>query len=384
LAPWKEIIRTDNSRHYDHCTYYTGVAGGNPAPSSLLAEGTRPGQPTGVGLYARGGGNVGIFEAVFGRPRAAINRPVPAAPAAGNARDELLDILRRRNPVENNRDLPVNLLTGEIIAPRPERNNPTAALNRPRPLLDIPTREDTGRARLPRLSRLLEPDAHPYASRRERDLPRPNIAARAGEGRAEPLVNEGARPRIRPLLLARRLNESPRLQAPAERGLPALPSSSRETANSSNLPRGLNLGDLVDREPRARLRRPPSSPLRLIPTFDGSNQVNPPVRARANLGSSSRPPLLPGVVTNNQPNEPRRRIRSLDLSDEFDLPDEAEAEQRDHSRNQPNGPRRLRRPGVNFDLPDQPEDQRRDLFWSHLGRLGEPTQVSVVISIHSI
>ncbi|PVF92311.1 hypothetical protein CPB86DRAFT_717681 [Serendipita vermifera] len=32
LAPWAPIIRGDNSRHYDNCKYYSGRAGGNPAP----------------------------------------------------------------------------------------------------------------------------------------------------------------------------------------------------------------------------------------------------------------------------------------------------------------------------------------------------------------
>jgi hypothetical protein len=34
LAPWEPIIKNDNSYHYDKCHYYSGKAGGNPAPPS--------------------------------------------------------------------------------------------------------------------------------------------------------------------------------------------------------------------------------------------------------------------------------------------------------------------------------------------------------------
>jgi hypothetical protein len=42
LASWHDIILADNSKHYDHCTYYTGLPGGNPAPRPLIPKETRP------------------------------------------------------------------------------------------------------------------------------------------------------------------------------------------------------------------------------------------------------------------------------------------------------------------------------------------------------
>lgn len=35
LAPWDEIVRIDNSRHYDNCRYYAGAPGGHPTPQGL-------------------------------------------------------------------------------------------------------------------------------------------------------------------------------------------------------------------------------------------------------------------------------------------------------------------------------------------------------------
>lgn len=35
LAPYKPIIRFDNSLHYDHCPYYSGAPGMHPAPQNL-------------------------------------------------------------------------------------------------------------------------------------------------------------------------------------------------------------------------------------------------------------------------------------------------------------------------------------------------------------
>lgn len=39
LAPWRRILAGDNSKHYDHCKYYTGKKGGHPAPRSLRPAG---------------------------------------------------------------------------------------------------------------------------------------------------------------------------------------------------------------------------------------------------------------------------------------------------------------------------------------------------------
>ncbi|KIM19984.1 hypothetical protein M408DRAFT_332680 [Serendipita vermifera MAFF 305830] len=44
LAPWAAIISGDNSRHYDHCSYYSGLPGRNPAPPTTRTASASTGQ----------------------------------------------------------------------------------------------------------------------------------------------------------------------------------------------------------------------------------------------------------------------------------------------------------------------------------------------------
>ncbi|PVF96667.1 hypothetical protein CPB86DRAFT_497442 [Serendipita vermifera] len=297
------------------------------------------------------GGNVGVFEAIFGRPRANIHRPpVPAVPPfrdngrVHNPWDMVLN--RRAGEMQNNRV--TNALEDIFIPPPPLNNRTTAPVNTLRPLRDITTREDTrvpgGISLAQALTNISPPPRENTVERRERirrQLIRPRTTIETG---AEPNPNDNARPQIRPLLLPRRINETPQLRDPANQRLPPLPPLPRPTGEASNYLNELNRNRTSESTLRSVLRRPPPSPGRPGLTLNNWNEVNgnslPRTRAIHRIPSPVTS-HLPSPPTINQPNEARRR-----------------------------------RPGVAFDLPNEPEDAPVNHFWSRLGRLGEPDPVT--------
>ncbi|PVF96668.1 hypothetical protein CPB86DRAFT_816178 [Serendipita vermifera] len=72
LVSWKEVLKTGNSKHYDHCAYYTGVPGGNPAPQSFLPEEMRTNRTAG-GTDIFHGDNINFPGPRSGRARRRIN-----------------------------------------------------------------------------------------------------------------------------------------------------------------------------------------------------------------------------------------------------------------------------------------------------------------------
>ncbi|CAG8728975.1 14380_t:CDS:2, partial [Acaulospora colombiana] len=238
-------------------------------PSSSIPNETRP-IPAPMT-----GGNVGIFEAVFGRPRANINRP-PVPPILIDVHNNPWDriIARGVGAVENNHDMAINAPDGTFIPHRRLNRYPAALLDRPGPLQDIAGREDERQPNVPYL-------AQPPASIEER------------------------RERIRRRLI---------------RHQPATENRVIVRTNQTG-------AQLWKQPPRNVFRRPPPSPGRPGPALNNWNELNGNSSPRASEIRGRPLPVtshLQNPSTISQPNETRRRRPG----GTFDLTSEQEGDQR--------------------------------------------------------